>query len=313
MNNVKTVGFVISSKENEHRRGLLPVDIGKLAYQSELYFEKNYGEVMQISDKDYQALGCHIVSREEALSQQIVSDPKIGDADYLEQLQPGQTIFGWIHAEANPERLALLQRNKLTSYEWANMYKKGRHSFWRNNQLAGGAAIIDAFRLVGKLPKNKKVAVIGRGNVAQGAIELLNQLGANVTVFNRQQEDLFREELPMYDVVVNGTLWDRSRQDHLIYQEDLKRLKNGTLLIDVSCDEHGAIESSIPTTMKEPIYTIDGVIHYAVDHTPSIFFQESSQSISTVVATYLDDLMSGKPNQVLEEALITREGQPASH
>ncbi len=169
------------------------------------------------------------------------------------------------------------------------MYKKGRHSFWRNNQLADGAAVIDAFRLVGKLPQNKKVAVIGRGNVAQGAIELLNQLGVNVTVFNRQQEDLFREELPMYEVVVNGTL-----------------------LIAASCDEHGAIESSIPTTMKEPIYTMDGVIHYAVDYTPSIFFQESSQFISTVVATYLDDLMSGKSNQVLEEALITKEGQLAS-
>ncbi len=58
---------------------------------------------MQISDKDYRTLGCHIVSREEALSQQIVGDPKIGDAGYLAQLQPGQTIFGWIHAEANPE------------------------------------------------------------------------------------------------------------------------------------------------------------------------------------------------------------------
>lgn len=313
MNNVKTVGFVISSKENENRRGLLPVDINRLEYKSGLYFEKDYGEVMQISDQEYQNLGCHIVSREEALSQNIVSDPKIGDADYLNQLRPGQTIFGWIHAEANPERMKLLQHHQLTAYEWANMYQGGRHSFWRNNQLAGGAAIIDAFRIIGKLPKNKKVAVIGRGNVAQGAIELLNQLGANVTVFNRQQEELLREELPTYDVIVNGTLWDRRRQDHLIYREDLKRLKNGTLLIDVSCDEHGAIESSVPTTMKEPTYTIDGVIHYAVDHTPSIFFQESSQSISTVVATYLDDLMTGQSNQVLEESLITREGQLTSH
>lgn len=309
MNNVKTVGFVISSKENENRRGLLPDDISQLEYKSDLYFEKNYGEVMQISDKAYEDMGCHVVSREEALTQRIISDPKIGDADYLDQLHSGQTLFGWIHAEANPDRMKVLQQNKLTAYEWAKMYKGGRHSFWRNNQLAGGSAIIDAFRLIGKLPKNKKVAVIGRGNVAQGAIEVLNQLGANVTVFNRQQEGLLREELPTYDVVVNGTLWDRSRQDHLIYREDLKRLKNGTLLIDVSCDEHGAIESSVPTTITEPIYTIDGVIHYAVDHTPSIFFQESSQAISTVVATYLDDLMAGRSNQVLDKALITREGR----
>lgn len=309
MNNIKTVGFVIGSKENEHRRGLLPIDIKGLKYPSALYFEKSYGDVLQISDQDYRDLGCHVVSREEALNQQIISEPKIGDADYLPDLHSGQTIFGWIHADTNPKRMALLIEKHVTAYEWADMNKSGRHCFWRNNQLAGSAAVIDAFRLIGKLPKNKKVAVIGRGNVAQGAIEILSQLGATISIYNRRQEALFREELPTFDAVVNGVVWDRSRQDHLINRTNLKRLKKGALLIDVSCDEHGAIESSVPTTIAVPIYQVDGIFHYAVDHTPSIFFQESSQSISAVVAEYLDDLMTSQPNQVLQAAQIIRKGQ----
>lgn len=305
MNQVKTVGCVISVKENEKRRVLLPADISHLENKSGLYFEKNYGDVLQISDQAYLDLGCHVVTREEALSQGIIVDPKIGDADFLPQLEAGQILFGWFHAEANPERMKLLIDNQLMAYEWADMYQEGRHCFWRNNQLAGSAAIFDAFRLVGKLPMDKKVAVIGRGNVAQGAIELLNRLGAKVTIYNRHQEDLLRAELPQYDVVVNATLWDKTRQDHLIYRQDLKGLAQGTLLIDVSCDKAGAFETSVPTTIEKPIYTVDGVIHYVVDHTPSLFFQESSQSISRVVAGYLDDLMNERYNSVLAGALVT--------
>ena len=78
-------------------------------------------------------------------------------------------------------------------------------------------------------------------------------MGADVVQYDRKQEDLFRKELGLYDVIVNGILWDTTRKDHIIYRDDLKRMKQNALIIDVSCDKHGGIETSVPTTIKDPI------------------------------------------------------------
>ena len=102
-------------------------------------------------------------------------------------------------------------------------------------------------------------------------MRVLHGLGATVDVYGRKLEKLFREKMPEYDVIINCVLWDISRTDHLIYKEDLKRLKPHTMIIDVSCDPHLGIETSHPTTISDPIYTEDGVIHYAVDNTPAMF------------------------------------------
>ena len=82
-------------------------------------------------------------------------------------------------------------------------------------------------------------------------------MGADVTIYDRKTEKLFQKEMGDYDVIVNCVLWDTSRKDHIIYRNDLKRLKKGCLLIDVSCDRNGGIETSVPTTMNSPLYEID--------------------------------------------------------
>ena len=66
-------------------------------------------------------------------------------------------------------------------------------------------------------------------------------------------------------------MWDTTRTDRIIYKEDLKKMKPGTLIIDVSCDPHLEIETSHPTTIDDPVYVVDGVIHYAVDNTPAMY------------------------------------------
>lgn len=151
------------------------------------------------------------------------------------------------------------------------MYHSGRHTFWRNNEIAGEAAIMHAYSLHGIFPYETKVALIGTGNVARGAYRILVSLGADVVQYNRRSEKLFIEEMDQFDVIVNALLWDTSRKDHIINKEDLKKLKHGALIIDISCDRAGAIETSIPTTIENPTYVVDGVTHYVVDHTPSIF------------------------------------------
>ncbi len=305
---MKTVGFPISRKENELRRALVPEHLDRIKHPDCLYFEYGYGEVLGYSDEDFVSRGAKIATREEILQKDIICDPKIGDAEYLEQLYE-QTLFGWVHAVQNRDITDKLIHGKLTAYVWEDMFHQGRHTFWRNNEMAGEAAIMHAFQCYGEMPYNTKVALIGRGNVASGALRILTCLSAEVTVYNRKTEQLFREELGQYHVVVNALLWDTGRRDHIIYKEDLKRMKPNSLIIDISCDRGGAIETSIPTTIDEPTYMVDGVMHYVVDHTPSLFYKTASRGISEEVCKYIDQLIEGRPDPVLRNALPICEGE----
>ncbi len=306
---IKTVGFPISHKENENRRALVPDHIRSMSHPESLYFEKGYGDILGICDEDYTALGCHMVTRSEVLKQDVICDPKVGDADYLSSLHSGQSIFGWIHATQNREITDKIIDAELTAYAWENMHYNGRHIFWRNNELAGEAAVIHAFQCYGKMPYETKVAVIGRGNTARGAVKVLNMLGAYVMQYDRKTEALFKEELPQYDVIVNCILWDVSRNDHIIYRDDLKRMKRNSMIVDVSCDRCGGVETSIPTSFESPTYFVDGVMHYAVDHTPSLFFKTFTWDNSALIVPYLEELIEDRCTEVLNNAVVIRNGK----
>lgn len=306
---LKTIGFPISHKENEFRRAIVPEHIALMKKPEYLWFEKGYGKVLGIEDDEYAACGCHIASREEILDKNVICDPKVGDAEYLDQLNEGQIIFGWIHATQNREITDGIINNRLTAYAWEEMRDRGRHVFWRNNELAGEAAALHAFQCYGKMPYETKVAIIGRGNVAQGAIKILNMLGAQVFHYGRNNEELLRKELEEYDVVVNCVLWDVLRKDHIINRENLKQMKKGSMIIDVSCDRAGAIETSVPTTIKEPTYTVDGIIHYVVDHTPSLYFKTFTRNNSELIYPYLEQLIMNKYDDIMRGALIIKNGK----
>lgn len=305
---MKTVGFPISKKENEKRRALLPSDILNIRNKRSLFFEKGYGDVLGLSDDDYIKVGANISDKEDVLKKDIICDPKIGDAEYLAQLN-NQTIFGWVHAVQNRDITDILVEKKITVYAWEDMFEDGRHVFWRNNEIAGEAAIMHAYMLYGLFPYDTKVAVLGKGNIARGALKILTLMGADVTVYDRRTEKLFQKELAQYDVVVNCILWDTSRTDHIIYKEDLKRMKKGALIIDISCDKNGGVETCIPTSIENPTYIIDGVMHYAVDHTPSIFYKTISKSLSEETSKVIDMLIEDTPNQYLKDALIIERGE----
>lgn len=305
---MKTVGFPISHKENEYRRAIVPEHLKKIEHPELLYFEKDYGVVLGIDDSEYEACGSHVVSHEDVLAKDIICDPKIGDADYLTELK-NQTIFGWVHATQNRDITDKLLQGGLTAFAWEKMFQKGRHVFWRNNELAGEAAIMHAFQCYARMPYETKVAVIGRGNTARGAIKVLNMLGADVRQYDRRTEELLRDELGQYDVIVNCILWDVMRKDHIIYRDDLKRMKRNSMIIDVSCDRNGGIETSIPTTIENPTYMVDGVMHYVVDHTPALFHKTFTWNNSEVIWKYINELQSENYNEVLSDALIIKDGE----
>lgn len=293
---MNTVGLPISHKENEKRRALVPADIQRIKHPEQIHIEQGYGEVLGYTDEDYAQRGVIVVSRDEVLRKDIICDPKIGDAEYLDVLNR-QTIFGWVHAVQNRDITDKIIRHSLTSYAWEDMYEDGRHSFWRNNEIAGEAAVFHAYMCHGVFPYNTKAAVLGRGNIARGAIKTLNYMGATVIQYDRKTEKLFRKEIGNYDVVVNGILWDTTRKDHIIYREDLKRMKKNALIIDVSCDRNGGIETSVPTTIENPTYQVDGITHYVVDHTPSLFWKTATESLSAEFVKFIDYLIEGKADE----------------
>ena len=176
---MNTIGFIKSRKENEHRIALFPDNIKAISHPEMVYVEKGYGSDFGIDDKEYASRGVHVAERGDVLKCDIICDPKIGDAEYLGQLH-GQTLFGWIHCVQNRDIADAIIGNSNTAIAWEDMYEANRHVFWRNNEIAGEAAIMHAYLRHGIFPYNTKVAVLGRGNVARGAIKTLHFLGAEV-------------------------------------------------------------------------------------------------------------------------------------
>lgn len=304
----QSIGFPVSSKENENRRALLPSDVAAISDPGALFIERGYGDVLGYPDADYAGAGANIVSRDEALAQQIICDPKVGDATYIKDLSAGQTLFGWVHAVQNRELTDLMIGRKLTAIAWEDMFDSGRHVFWYNNELAGEAAVIHAYTVYGALPYGQRVALLGNGNAARGAFRSLALFGVEIVTYDRYSSPYLRQDLGEFDAVVNAVLWDPLRQDHLVHREDLALMKPRSLLIDVSCDEGGGIETSVPTTIEDPAYVVDGVFHYVVDHTPALLFRQASKSISAEVAPYLNRLVEGEPGEVLDRATIVEDG-----
>jgi N5-(carboxyethyl)ornithine synthase len=146
------IGFLISTKENEKRRAILPDQLINIKNKDQLYFEKDYGVELGFSDEEYIEKGVHILEKNDILKLDVLCDPKIGDANYLTQLKKNQIIFGYVHAVQNKNVTDLLIQNEVTAIAWEDMHNRGRHLFWRNNELAGEAAIMHAFTLIENYP-----------------------------------------------------------------------------------------------------------------------------------------------------------------
>lgn len=308
---MKTMGFLISHKNSEKRRAILPEQVAELKYPEQLYFEKGYGLSVGVTDEEYIKYGCHFVTRKEAMQCDIITDVKLGDADYLDQIDGKKIMFGWAHTVQNIDFTSEILKRGHTVIAWEEIYEDGRYIFYRNREVAGEAAIIQAFRYSGRMPYDANVAILGNGQTAKGALRVLHGLGAKVDVYGRKMEKLFRKKMFEYDVLVNCVMWDTSREDRIIYKEDLKKMKQGTLIIDVSCDPYLEIETSHPTTISDPVYMVDGIVHYAVDNTPAMYPVTVTKVLSEGVVKYIDILLTENVEQYptsLKNAIVIQDG-----
>lgn len=305
---MKKIGLVISHKNNERRRALLPQEVALLKLPAQLYFEKGYGLSVGCKDREYIDAGANVVSRREALDCDILTDVKLGDADFLDEISNGKILFGWAHAVQKSDFTSAVIKGKHTVYAWENLYEKGRYIFYRNREIAGEAAIMQAYLYCGRMPYDTRVAIIGNGQTAKGALRILHGLGARVEVFPRKMFETFKDMIGEFDLIVNCVLWDTNRTDRLIYRSDLALMKPGAMIVDVSCDPNLEIETSHPTTIDNPVYEVDGIVHYAVDNTPAMFPVTVTKLISRAIYRYFDALAAGVVNDTLKDSIVLENG-----
>ena len=148
----KTMGLVISHKNNEKRRAILPEDVKRLRHSGMLYFETGYGESVGYTDKDYLEAGAHVVSRGDALECDIITDVKLGDADYLDHVKNGKLLFGWAHAAQGISFTDKCMEKHFTVIAWEEIFEEGRYLFYRNREIAGEAPFYRLLRITEKCP-----------------------------------------------------------------------------------------------------------------------------------------------------------------
>jgi len=287
------VGLVTPSFPCERRVALLPCDIDHTP--DTLLVESGFGEMMGIPDSAYRAKGCAIVSRERVFREsEVVFCLKLLQPEDYAFIREKQTIIGWVHPHgsgerfmrevAGPKQLTVVDLDSISP----RVYPPGEASFaasispgflWWNSYMAGVAAVDHALASYGLLPNaNTSVAVLGAGNVAQGAYAALSRHGAQARMFRRRTMAEFYETINLYDIVVNGI--EIADGDKPILGFEQHRLRPGSLVVDAAADANRAIVGTHYTTLDNPVYQRNGVWFYVVNNTPSVYYRPVSEWLS---------------------------------
>ena len=293
------IGIPREIKSQEGRVALLPLQVRRLSeFGHKLLVERGAGMLSDALDSEYIAAGAAIVDSGEAVyagAELIVKVKEILPAEFG-YLRPEHVIFTNFHSAADRRQLDRLLEVGLTAIAAEETHEFGSP----NSVLAGEIGALEGVRLVlaphGGTGRHfmshfgapaAKALVIGLGGVGRGALRTLLGLGLSVIGFDlsrgARREAMFTwhkqdfqaldiSELASYlegaDLVVNCVLWDKTRKDHLITRDMLKRMKPGAVIADISCDPAGAIETTRATKWEDPVYDVDGIRHFCVDNIP---------------------------------------------
>lgn len=318
------IGIPKEIKPNEFRVAATPDAVATLtAAKNTVYVQAGAGIGSGYDDKEYEASGAIIVDTAKEVyekSEMIYKVKEILPEEY-EYMREGLIIFTYIHSNAHPDMNKVLLDNNVIgiAYEDVVNDKNEFPLLAPMSELAGKGGFLAALYFSqavhggnGTLLANvcgaetPKVTIIGCGCSGIGAAELASSFGNKVTVLDINYEAMAnaRNHLPSNveflisnrsnllkcladsDVIINCILWPKTRKDHLINREDLKLMKKGALIIDVACDDEGAVETCRSTTHDNPIYYEEGILHYCVDNIPSAFSRTASIKLCNATIPY---------------------------
>jgi N5-(carboxyethyl)ornithine synthase len=297
------IGFPNTRMYEEYRVALLPDDIAKITNPGQLYFQKGYGHKYGIPDDDYREKGANIATKTIAYGLEVLCQPKFSEHD-VQNIKRNQIVFGWLHL-SDDSMTKKLSRKGVTAIAWEHMYKKGDHVFARNNSLTGRIGILHSIAYAGKLPEECTAAIIGIGYVGTGAKNQLETLGVKeIDVYHTRNIGLLKNTMHKYDIIVHFS----SAKEIILTLDDLSTMKRGALLVDLGSN---AVESMFPRSVFKPVTTLnnDANLVYCVNHIPTLTYQTATNFISQDVAPFIQQLIEGKMDKTLKDAVVIDKGK----
>ena len=339
MNKLKFGVIGTSRKEDEQRIPIHPDHLIRLPEQirRQLIFEEGYGTPFDITDSEMSDQSGGVATRHELLADLgnvILTKPVLAD---FEELCEGGILWGYPHCvqQSVHTQAAIDRRQTLIAFEdmfvWGPNGQIGRHTFYKNNEMAGYCAVLHALQLKGidgHYGNQRKVIIFSFGAVSRGAIYALKARGfRDITICIQRPDHEVREEIldcdyvriregnegearmlvvehdgteqPLIDlinqseIIVNGTLQEPDHPLFFVTEDEISYLKPGSLIIDISCDEGMGFFFAKPTTFKNPMFKIGKADYYSVDHTPSYLWESASRSISAALIVHLPTVLAG--------------------
>ncbi|MEJ2515223.1 MAG: alanine dehydrogenase [Gammaproteobacteria bacterium] len=324
------IGVPREIKPLEGRVGLIPSACAELVKAGhDVFIESGAGEKSGYADDEFQRVGVEVVDGPAEVyrrSEMIVKVKEPVDGD-LEHIRADHLLFCYLHLAALPDLTRRLCDIGCTAVAFETVEDdQGRLPLLAPmSDIAGRISIQIATHLLhqpqggkgillGGVPaaKRGKVVILGAGVAGYNAAIVAAGLGAEVTVFDMDRDKLFAARAiganvtGLYphsadvaravadaDIVVGAVLITGARAPHVVSEEMVASMQPGSVVVDISVDQGGCVETTRPTTYADPTYVEHGVVHFTVTNMPGAVPRTSSQALSAAIAPYAMRLAAG--------------------
>jgi alanine dehydrogenase len=322
------IGVPKEIKTNENRVALVPAGAEAFVQRGNtVYVEKGAGEGSGFLDEAYVAAGAEILDTADEVWQRAEMIMKVKEpiAEEYPRMRDGQVMFTYFHFAAD-EKLtrAVIDSGAIAlSYETVQLPSGELPLLTPMSEVAGrmavqaGAKYLERYHggrglLLGGVPgvPPADVVILGGGVVGTNAAKIAAGMGAHVRILDvslhrlRYLSDVMPanvdliysnrynilEQIEMADLLIGAVLLPGTKAPMLVQRDDLKRMKNGSVIVDVAVDQGGCVETIKPTTHENPIYEIDGVVHYGVANMPGGVPRTSTLALTNATFPYAQRL-----------------------
>ena len=351
------IGVPKEVKDHEARVGLVPSGVTALREAGhEVLIQAGAGAGSALTDREYMLAGAAIARSAEEVwgGADLVVKVKEPQPSEYEFLKPGLILFTYLHLAPLPELTDRLLDARVNgvAYETIREQDGSLPLLTPMSEVAGrmavqvGAQYLEAPYgglgiLLGGVPgvAPANVVVLGGGVVGTNAAKVALGMGAHVTIIDRnlnrlrELDDIFNgqvvtlasnawtigENLKMADLVIGAVLIPGASAPKLVRRELIASMRRGSVVVDVAIDQGGCFETSHPTTHTEPIYFVDGVLHYCVSNMPAAVPHTSTFALTNATFPYLLELANKgleracEENRALCEGVNTYQGYVTHH
>jgi len=318
------VGVPREVKDRENRVSTTPAGVQEyVARGHTVIVESSAGTGSGFLDEEYAAAGARLAARHEEVFAEADMIVKVKEPVVLEYdlLRPDQLLFTFLHLAADePLTRALIERKvQAVAYETVQLANGPLPLLTPMSEVAGrmsvqvGAHFLERTyggrgMLLGGVPgvPGAEVVIVGGGVVGTNAAQIALGMGANVTILDRSVDRLrfldqvlhgrihtlasnglnMANAVSQADLVIGGVLVAGARAPKLVTAEMVRTMRRGTVMVDVAIDQGGCFETSHPTSHSDPVFEVDGVIHYCVTNMPGAVPRTSTFGLSNVTLPY---------------------------